>query len=408
MNGITLLCKVVDNYGDAGVVYRLARALSALPDCPPLGIIIDDARALAQLAPGIVAGQAVQTYECTADSGCAGVTWRIYDWNAGKVCAPLFEHEMPDILLECFQCGRPDWLDGLLFAPGAAFTTSIVNIDYLTAESYAEDFHCLQSLTRSARIRKVNFMPGFTAKTGGLILDAPFMSRVGNRAAAFDALAAYGLHDDGSFIVPVFTYERDFTPLVTALTVLNESAPGGKHIAVYLAPGRSCKPFLTAWCLAGRPFRVMELPFMSQTAWDALLCAADFSFIRGEDSFARACLAGAPFVWHAYVQDEEYQLVKVQALLDRMRPYFASELFETLQELFLLYNRTYADGGAACSTQLARQSELLVSLFAAYDRLRQGYAAFAADLRGNGDLASHLLAYVRECFCGGNKDVQRC
>ena len=66
------------------------------------------------------------------------------------------------------------------------------------------------------------------------------------------------------------------------------------------------------------------------------------------------------------------------------------------------------DGGAACSTQLERQSELLVSLFAAYDRLRQGYAAFAADLRGNGDLASHLLAYVRECFCGGNKDVQRC
>ena len=29
---ITLLCKVVDNFGDIGVVYRLARALKELSD----------------------------------------------------------------------------------------------------------------------------------------------------------------------------------------------------------------------------------------------------------------------------------------------------------------------------------------------------------------------------------------
>ena len=48
-------------------------------------------------------------------------------------------------------------------------------LDYLTAEPYAETFLCLKSLSRSARVQKVNFMPGFTPKTGGLILDRQFL-----------------------------------------------------------------------------------------------------------------------------------------------------------------------------------------------------------------------------------------
>ncbi len=67
----------------------------------------------------------------------------------------------------------------------------------------------------------------------------------------------------------------------------------------------------------------------------------DFNFIRGEDSFARAILSGHPFVWHAYIQAEEFQLVKVDALLKTMQPFFSKENFSLLKKYFLLYNRNY-------------------------------------------------------------------
>ena len=63
-------------------------------------------------------------------------------------------------------------MEKILFEDKLNRTVQIIMIDYLTAEKYAEDFHCLQSLTRSSKVQKVNFMPGFTNKTGGLIIDS--------------------------------------------------------------------------------------------------------------------------------------------------------------------------------------------------------------------------------------------
>ena len=88
----------------------------------------------------------------------------VYDWNAAEFCHEAFSADdgafMP-VILECFQCGRPDWMERILFEEKLERTVHIIMIDYLTAEKYAEDFHCLQSLTRSAKVQKVNFMPGF-------------------------------------------------------------------------------------------------------------------------------------------------------------------------------------------------------------------------------------------------------
>ena len=167
---ITLLCKVVDNFGDIGVVYRLARALKELSDaeeCSPvtLRLITDNLQSFHSIEPQIDPHKQFQEL-CSI---------KVYDWNAKALCKEAFLAEPPQIILECFQCGRPDWLEGLLFDTGFPEIVHIIMIDYLTAEDYAETFHRLMSLTRSARVEKVNFMPGFTPKTGGLILDQNFM-----------------------------------------------------------------------------------------------------------------------------------------------------------------------------------------------------------------------------------------
>ena len=50
---IDILCRVVDNFGDIGVVYRLARALSELPDPPRLRLVVDGLASFAALDPAI-------------------------------------------------------------------------------------------------------------------------------------------------------------------------------------------------------------------------------------------------------------------------------------------------------------------------------------------------------------------
>ena len=50
-NDVTILCKVVDNFGDIGVVYRLARALTDLYPDISIRIIVDNLKSFSLLEP---------------------------------------------------------------------------------------------------------------------------------------------------------------------------------------------------------------------------------------------------------------------------------------------------------------------------------------------------------------------
>lgn len=414
---ITLLCKVVDNFGDIGVVYRLARALTdiskrgeslplvgtSLPPTPSAGddsspatppklnlrIIADNLESFRLLCPQIDPKKEEQTVN----------GWQIYNWNAGTTCLNAFRKNQPRIIIECFQCGRPDWLENLLFTEKVQDVVHIIMLDYLTAEDYAETFHKLKSLTRSARVQKVNFMPGFTQKTGGLILDKPFMesllardSKNAEKRAELSGGTSLSSESE-SFNAVFFSYPRDWTPAVRALQKFNKEKANGA-LNVLLARGAGYESFLnsyksvTAAKEAGGKtlFTLTELNFLPQTEWDSLLTRTPLLFIRGEDSLSRACLCGVPFVWHAYPQTEEYQLVKVQALLERMRPHFAPQDFEHVERCWQIYNTTNAS---------ARDLEdSLYAFLRAYSDLKPGFADFSASLLKNGDLAQNLLEFI--------------
>lgn len=367
---ITILCKVVDNFGDIGFVYRLARALTEQDGRLRLRLIVSDLPSFAALAPLVAPDKNEQT--------CYG--WQVFDWNAADVCTRSFTQQPPAVILECFQCGRPDWLESLLFdkPAGGAHNddfVQIVNIDYLTAESYAEDFHLLKSGTRSIRVKKINVMPGFTAKTGGLLLDNAFMQ--GKKKA--ERARATG-NAPRTMTAVFFSYERDCAPLVQALARFQ--AQSDVPVRVLVAAGKSRAPFLSAWERAGKPFAAEPLPFLPQEDWDALLCAADWNFVRGEDSLSRACLAGIPFVWQPYPQDDDYHLVKLAALNERLRPFFSPGAFAAYDA----YTRDYALG--------KDRADSLLRVLSFLPQLRQYFAAFADHLIANGNLADHLLGWL--------------
>ena len=442
---ITLLCKVVDNYGDIGVVFRLAKALSALlPDGGAgLRLIVDNLEAFAQLSPGVDVKKPIQKH-------CG---WTVCQWDAADEGRKMYAETPPLVILECFACGRPEWLDDILFDKSLQALrqkpVQIINLEYLTAEPYADEFHKLMSLTRSAQVKKVNFMPGFTDKTGGLILndEVPVLRDIagesrkpsnagetgatrngaskpssvanagktgaaGNGAPKPSSIPGDSAHADEPFTFFIFSYERDFSTIADALATFATN----RDTRILVATGKADAPFSAAWKMcadrahssctqnenptgnAALP-EPEKLPFLPQDAWDKMLYSADFLFIRGEDSLSRACLSGKPFVWHAYPQSEMYHLVKVQALLDRMEPFFSAKNFRLIRDYWLWYNGAQAQNasGTPNSPNSAYDSRAaLLEILSHYDEIRESFLAFSKNLIKNGNLAEHLMTFIDE------------
>lgn len=358
---ITALCKVVDNFGDIGVVYRLVKQIKKISPQTKINLLVDNLQSFSKLCDKVKVDLDYQLVE----------NLNVYHSTSYDFCYKEFsknDGEKLSIILECFQCGRPDWMEKILFEDKLNRTCHIIMIDYLTAEDYAENFHCLQSLTRSAKVQKVNFMPGFTNKTGGLIIDS-----------TWENIPSYNPLGE----VLIFTYERNWAPLVRALNKY------GKNTLV--AQGRGFESFMQAVNEENQNLENFNpLPFINQCEWDQVMKKSSILFIRGEESMSRACLSGIPFVWHAYPQSDEYQLVKVQALLNKLEKYFTSREYKIIQRVWLDFNK--AENEVSNSELEEATYDFLINS----QELREGFYKFAEDLRKIGDLAYNLMTFIHK------------
>ncbi len=396
---VDILCRVVDNLGDIGFVYRLARSLSELPGSPSLRLIVDNLPVFAQLCPPVNPELTLQIVN----------GWQLARWDdPDPQTLTLFETERPRLVLECYACGRPQWFEEILFDETDTVPRFIINLEYLTCESWARDFHKLPSLTRNSLVRKSIFMSGFAEGTGGLLLDSAFLAEIDvkpgtelsntRRRELLSVLeplkcpvtGAAGSDLENAFWVLLFSYEHDFATVVADLSVFH----GERPLLVLLAPGRSATPFLNSWMAAHCPFPIAVLPYLPQEQWDQVLTAADFTVVRGEESFSRAALAGQPFLWQCYpfAEDDGHsaggQLPKVRAFLDCLEPLLPAADFKLYRNLTLGFN------GAAEQAEI-RAGDLL-SVLRARSRLTAGFSVWASRIRELGNLAVNLLTYMRE------------
>lgn len=372
---IMILCKVVDNFGDIGVVYRLAKALSDLDSSLNLTIVCSNLESFASMAKKIEPDKKSQFFDYK------NTRWQILDWNQNEDFT--FSSKPFPIILECFQCGRPDWLEKILFDKNAKEIFHIFNIEYLTAEEYADDFHLLKCYTRSPNVKKMFFMPGFTKKTAGLLIDSQFLKTLKESKTL--------PKNKNEFCVTIFSYEREFIQIFNSLNRIQEAQRQKNPdfcVKVLAAAGKSLPFAKKAWEQTGKKLNFVQLPFLTQEEWDKILCTSDFNFVRGEESLARACLSGKPFFWHAYVQDENYQLVKVNALLEKILPFVCSKnLKNELSSLWNEYNTPDAE---------LNESELYDFLQkSAQGELTAFFENFSENLFQNGNLAKNLLNFLK-------------
>ncbi len=267
-----IFCRVIDNHGDLGVCWRLARDIVARGHQARLWI--DDASALAWMAP-------------ERPDRRHGVEIRA--WPENDVEAPPGE-----VVIEAFGCELPTFFVARMAARQTA--PRWINLEYLSAEDYVERSHGLASPQfhgPGAGLTKHFFYPGFTPRTGGLLRETGLLERI----ETFDGpawLAARGwAPEEGERVVSLFAYANAHLPALLA-------SLAEQPTLVLACPG-PLQPLIAA-----RPgLRSIALPYLPQDDYDRLLWACDLNFVRGEDSFVRAQWAGKPFVWHIYPQPED-------------------------------------------------------------------------------------------------------
>lgn len=304
-----VFCRVIDNFGDIGVCWRLCAELAARGR--RVRLRVDDARALAWMAP----------------DGAAGVEVLGFD-------APWTAHDAPSVVVEAFGCEAPAaYLQEL-----AAYVQRtradrkkscvLINLEYLSAEPYVQRCHGLPSPighAPGAGLVRWFFYPGFTTGTGGLIVERDLQVRM----AAFDRAQwrrAHGMQDVDATAISLFCYEPPGLPALLAQLPAGAAKGEGGDLGpkrLFTAPSRAHQAVEAALQspdlqgeLAAIGQHITPLEWMSQAEFDAMLHACDLNFVRGEDSLVRALWAARPFVWQIYPQDDGAHWAKLEAFLN--------------------------------------------------------------------------------------------
>jgi uncharacterized repeat protein (TIGR03837 family) len=319
-----IFCKVVDNFGDAGVCWRLARAL-VREHGKAVRLWIDAPRALERMAP--------------AAEGVDVRTW-----------AGAFEDAQPAaVIVEAFGCGLPD-----AYAAAMARATprpAWFILEYLSAEAWVDRAHGLPSPHPQLPLARRFWFPGFTARTGGLLrerglFEARDTFRASDATGAFWSSLALPAPVADESRVSLFCYPQP------ALGALFDAWADAERPVVCVVPEGTAVGALDAWtggavphpgrpCTRGR-LALHAVPFLAQDDYDRLLWCCDVNFVRGEDSFVRAQWAARPFAWHAYPQDEGAHLGKLDAFLDRFCAGLAPSVAAPVRRFHHAWN-----GGAA-------------------------------------------------------------
>lgn len=310
-----IFCKVIDNFGDIGVCWRLACNLAQRGQ--QVRLWVDDASALAWMAP----------------QGYPDVQVRTWD-----AVHPSIGMDQPaNVVIESFGCE----IDHAWIASGqAAAQRSVwINLEYLSAEPYAQRNHGLPSPVMhgsAAGWTKWFFYPGFTPGTGGLLRELDLPLQDDSLQPELELAQRISLFCYEPAALPQFLEQLAQGPTANQLLVTagRASAAVDQRVAqlwpdTAAETAQQCledhfthqnplqsKYSLLKQLLISEHFQLDYLPSITQPDYDQLLRSCQLNLVRGEDSLVRALWAGRPFVWHIYPQADGAHAAKLDAFLD--------------------------------------------------------------------------------------------
>jgi hypothetical protein len=256
-----LFCRVIDNFGDIGVCWRLAADLGARGETVRLW-------STTRRWPG---------WRRTVRRASRAALDRRHAGGApGEVVVEAFGCDPPPRFVERMAAVVRSRRCGSTWSTSAPRPTSSARTACLAAAATA--------------LLKWFFYPGFTPRTGGLLREPGLMAE----RRRFDGAA--WLHARASSCARRARGEPVLLPRPCRRCCCRPwpkrrpccwPRPGAAQAVQAAAAALRCRPALA-----------------ESADYDRLLWACDLNFVRGEDSFVRAQWAGAPFVWHIYPQHD--------------------------------------------------------------------------------------------------------
>lgn len=370
-----IFCRVIDNFGDVGVCWRLARQLYAEHGMA-VTLWVDDLISFQRLCPAVNPEETRQY--------ALGVLIR--HWSAD--CCDWSKEASADLVVEAFACDLPE---EYVRAMTKRHRKPIwVNLEYLSAESWVEGCHALPSPHPYLPLTKYFFFPGFSSSTGGLLLEQGLLRErdafQSDMQAKHSFLASLGINEnDQARLISLFCYPT--APVAELFSALSQE----KEEVLCLVPEGVASDQISrflhqpahsgASASKGR-LTVQVIPFLDHPDYDRLLWCCDLNFVRGEDSAVRAQWAGRPFVWQIYPQQEDAHWMKLEAFLKRYVGGMPADAAANLVSAWHAWN-----GKSATDASWRR-------FFSCLPELRIHTLKWAQRLHDNGDLASNLLRFA--------------
>jgi uncharacterized repeat protein (TIGR03837 family) len=382
-----IFCRVVDNFGDVGVSWRLARQL-AREHGKRVRLWLDDLTVLAKLRPEID-----PAYDSRLLEGVEVIRLR----------EPFGVDEVADVVVETFGCDPPE--PYVLAMAAREPKPRWINLEYLSAESWVEGSHALPSPNPRLPLVKRFYFPGFTQGTGGLLREKDllerrdaFQSDAGAQAAFWRAVAGRA-PPQGALKLSLFSYSG---PPFESLARACLQYPGPVWL---VAPEGAATAALGRWISMSqgsirrndheggrrRELEVVPIAFLPQDQYDALLWACDVNFVRGEDSFVRAQWAARPFVWNAYPTEDGAHWIKMAAFLERYTRGLDRAQAGAVTALWEAWNRRPEDppGGGGRPAM----ADAWAGFVARREALEAHARAWSAGLAAQRDLAGGLVDF---------------
>lgn len=335
LESLDIFCEIIDNYGDIGVVYRVAKEFkNSYGEDIKIRVFLNRTEEFLKINSQAknLPTQIINRIEYT--------TFDYLEKNIDK-------YNTSNVIIEAFGCNIPQvYMD-------KAYDNSelLINLEYLSAEDWIEDFHLQSSPLGKGKLKKIFFMPGFTSKSGGIIADTEYLNRIEkvlNNKELYEKKYLSDIENrDKKIVGTVFSYEKNFEPLLRDLKKLD------KEIVLLLLGEKTQDSFrkffeknnievFGNYTKYGK-IEMKFYDFLTQEEYEELINIVDFNFVRGEDSFIRAVLTKKPYLWHIYCQEEYAHMDKLEGFLDKYKRaiYYDEEdssFIENITKLFKDYN----------------------------------------------------------------------
>lgn len=343
MRTVALFCSVVDNFGDIGICWRLARQLVHEHQWQ-VQLFVDDLASFARICPQVALDI---PFQCVAQV-------QVIHWHRGLVA--MWQRQSmtsvdetlgvqlatPDVVIEALACTVPvSYLQHVAAKNPQALW---LNLEYLSAEDWVEGCHGLPSPQSLVPLTKYFFFPGFTGATGGLLREQTIVHQAQQLQRDVLAQRAFwqqlGIADAEQFQLKISMFAYGQANILPWLSSLQAQGPRTLMLVpqgvlaeqiCMIYPELAAERFTLQRLDLGQ-LTLVVMPFIAQQDYDVLLACCDINFVRGEDSVIRAHWAGRPFIWQIYRQEQQVHRQKLNDFLAKQLAFATPELAALIQK----------------------------------------------------------------------------